>query len=1137
MSETKAKIDALAPLYRPDAEPSRHRVRSEREGEAAQVVPGRRRTTISIAQNLRSSVRSWRETDYPGASDTTRELLHHWFGRDHMLTLEDGSKIPFNYYFCQREAVETLIYVTEVWGADTLSRLVADFGGDEATTMSLGVNPEEDRWAKYAFKMATGTGKTKVMSLAIVWSYFHSLREPDSPMARHFVVIAPNLTVFERLKDDFKPSRGGRDIFDNDPLIPAAWRDEWNLTTVLQKEASGAATGGTLYLTNIHQLYAQASVRKSETQMYDWMGPNVSKAKALDTGEALRSRIIGNQRVMILNDEAHHLWDPDSAWNEAIATLHEGMIERGGGLVAQLDFSATPKDNAGRIFQHVICDTPLGEAVDAGIVKIPIIGKGRKWQPRASSDASETYQEQIMVGYERYKRSLTEWDKSGKKPLLFVMTQSTEEANQIADRLNTDELYKELNGRTINLHTRLKGKVKRVGGKNGHLEFVESEKDISDDDLKALRELSRKIDSDRNPYRCIVSVLMLREGWDVRNVTTIVPLRPYNSPANILPEQTLGRGLRRMTPAGTDLAVSEVVTVVEHPAFSSLYQEQLSQQGLQIEEVEIEDIPRTTVTVYPDKENKDVAALDIELPSLSGGYVRIPKVDISIDDIRQAFSKYQPLKLGTPRQDTVNYEGRHLFTNEVVERMKIKLPLLQNPIGALAYFRDELENITGLKNLHAVLTPLLETFLTEILFGENVDLFDERLLARLSNQDVREHIRATFVPLLQKRSTIISKREAAGDARRVRDWKPFQVTHSQNQPAIPAERTLFNLVPCNRELEVAMAQLLDTLEDVDAFCKNAGPQCLRVDYLTDKSRLSLYTPDFLVRLKDGSHVVVETKGRVDKDVPLKASAAVSWCKAASTKKREWSYLYVPESVFQQFSGDTLAELQGACATHLADLLEEHVSTQFSLPFGDVKSEAVDIASFIDPAKFDELPPRYQKGVTQALSIFGFLKTKGGSFSPSFNSLLGPIDEASRGLMIDFLGQDVPDDPDGINKFFSPDFTSVSDRAELDSLTKKCWELRQTIVDRKGSMPIGVLRWSLNYAKSNRPEFDGIIATVKNRFGPIATPEFVNLVKDINVFRNNYIAHQEMELDDVDEAREGLRTWVKGLYDIWKVHQN
>ena len=118
--------------------------------------------------------------------------------------------------------------------------------------------------------------------------------------------------------------------------------------------------------------------------------------------------------------------------------------------------------------------------------------------------------------------------------------------NQIASRLNADSAFSDLNGKTINLHTNLKGSVKRrnIGGQPIEV-FEENEKDINDEDLKAIRRISRELDRGDSPYSCIVSVLMLREGWDVRNVTTIVPLRPYSSKANILPEQTLGRGLRR----------------------------------------------------------------------------------------------------------------------------------------------------------------------------------------------------------------------------------------------------------------------------------------------------------------------------------------------------------------------------------------------------------------------------------------------------------------------------------------------------------------------------------------------------------------------------------------------------------------
>jgi type III restriction enzyme len=213
---------------------------------------------------------------------------------------------------------------------------------------------------------------------------------------------------------------------------------------------------------------------------------------------------------------------------------------------------------------------------------------------------------------------------------------SWEEPN--AHRVNTDELFKELNDKTINLHTNLKGKVKKtVKGASQKVVFVENEKEISDEDLKALRKLSRELDHNTSHYNCIVSVLMLREGWDVKNVTTIVPLRPYSSKANILPEQTLGRGLRRMTAPGQ---AHELVVVVEHKAFASLYQQELAQEGLPIEITDVDDIPKTTVSIFPDQAKKDVKALDISLPILTPEHKPIPKLEgLGIEDVKKAFKR------------------------------------------------------------------------------------------------------------------------------------------------------------------------------------------------------------------------------------------------------------------------------------------------------------------------------------------------------------------------------------------------------------------------------------------------------------------------------------------------------------------
>lgn len=1119
---------ALEPLFAPHEEPNFHRVRAEKPGESAKVVKGRRPSSITVANHLRSFLKAWRDSDYAGASDTTRELLFHWFEREHMVKTLDQTTIPFRYYFCQREAIEALIYLWEVRGLKTLSSIISEFGGEDRETAALGVNPNEDRWSKYAFKLATGTGKTKVMSLAIVWSYFHALRESDSEMARHFVVIAPNLTVFERLKEDF----GSGTIFDKDPLIPVAWRGDWNLSIALQGEAGGGATGGTLYLTNIHRLY-DTRKRKKEAETYEWMGPPVSKGTALDTGKALRERITAHDRVMVLNDEAHHLWDPGSAWNEAISYLHQEILNKtGGGLCTQLDFSATPKDNHGNIFQHVICDSPLGEAVDGGVVKIPIIGRGEGLSERPSKDASERFEQHLLMGYQRWLKSKEEWEKSGKKPLLFVMTEDTEAADQITRRLDKDSLFAELNGRTINLHTNLKGKIKWLGGrKKGYPVFVESDKEISEEDLRALRDLSRDLDSGKSPYQCIVSVLMLREGWDVRNVTTIVPLRPYTSKANILPEQTLGRGLRRITPTG---GAAELVTVVEHNAFVSLYQQELSQEGLPIEVVDIDKVPKSTVTIFPDNENKDINRLDLVLPAVSAGYTRTPKLqDLSIEDVRKEFARYKPLPLGSKRSEEIQYEGRHLFTNEIVEKMTIRLPLLESGVGAVSYYREELEHIAGLRGTHQTLAPLLETFINELLFEEKVTLFDPRLLSRLSDSDVREYIRATFVPLILARTTVEETRKLSGQGMPVSEWKPFQVTHSENHPAISALHTLFNLVPCNREFEVAMSQFLDHAPDVKAFCKNAGPQALRIDYLSQKGRLALYTPDFMARLNRREYVLIETKGREDRDVSLKARAAVAWCEAASNEEGKWTYLYVPQKVFEDLTDNKLKSLLRMCQPSLTHLLNETLDPQLSLPFGEpAPEEKSQISEFLSRDVFEELPSRYQKAVGQAVALFHFLKNKEDvSFAPVFTPLLGPLDEAARALILRKLRDDVPAERSKQHAFFHPDLTELP-TGEANFHTRQALNLERTLVAQNGLMPIGLLRWCLDYAGSTRRKVGGVFEVVRARFGELAQDDFLSAIDTIYSFRNEYVAHQDRELSDPELAKQALIQWTNTLYRIW-----
>ncbi len=739
---------------------------------------------------------------------------------------------------------------------------------------------------------------------------------------------------------------------------------------------------------DVHNLgrYERKKGGSREPETYDWMGPKVSKTSALDTSEALRQRISSHPRLMVLNDEAHHVWDADNAWNEAIGFLQETVRKRGGGLVSQLDFSATPRDDKGNIFRHVVCDTPLGEAVDAGIVKTPIIGHGEELVERAHEDAAYKYENHLTLGYKRWLKSKQEWEQSGKKALLFVMTENTDAADQIARRLNSDPAYSELNDKTINLHTNLKGKLKKRGrGATAYYEFIESEKDINDEDSRQLRKLSRELDNNTSRYSCIVSVLMLREGWDVRNVTTIIPLRPLTAKSKILPEQTLGRGLRRMTPPGKNEA-AELVAVVEHKSFTNLYKDELSQEGLPIAVVDVEQVPRTTVTIYPDGANKDLELLDLLIPRLSPGYRIQPELgELTFEELRTAFERdFGTLPLGEPQEREIKYEGRHLITDEVVERMSVKLELLKDGIGAVSFFREELEHAARIRGQHATLAPLVQRFLEEVLFKENVTLYDQRLIARLADADVREHMRATFIPLILAKITRKEERAKEQPPHSLSSWKPFQVTHSERRPAVEAKRTPFNLVPCNNELERSFANFSDFAADVDAFAKNTGPQALRIDYLNTEGRRTTYTPDFLVRNTKGHYYLVETKGRADRDVPAKARAAVEWCKAASTRKARWEYIYVPGELFEQVRRTSIDELKRACAPALVGLIRESESPQQVLPFdrSDEERVADQLRTFITETEFKQLPSRYRKALA---ARFIFIIKRRVSRSPRYFS--------------------------------------------------------------------------------------------------------------------------------------------------------
>ena len=824
-------------------------------------------TAAYLVSRLRQVVDGWRAQDYPGVSDTTRRLLNYWFFEDHRSP--DGK--PFGYYFCQRGAIETLIYCYEIVKARSFAKLMQDFGGSGGVYY----DPAADRFPRYVFKMATGSGKTKVMSLAMVWSYFHALKEANSPLAKTFLLIAPNVIVFERLKQDFADGKIFRG--DQDPLVPPEWASDWQMRVILQDEPAPATTLGTLYLTNVQRLYERKP--KEEVNPVEIMlGPKPKLEIKVSAGELI-DRILRHPDLIVLNDEAHHVHDEDLVWYQTIVNLHEELQSRGApGLVAQLDFSATPKTQQGKLFPQIIVDYPLAQAIQDGIVKQPILGEIGGPVQIPSTDASVRYRQWIDAGIAKWRDYWADLQKSGKKPVLFVMTEDTRSADDIRDYLET---LPDLSNHVLNIHTDKKGEITKK-------------------ELDAARQASREVDSDQNPYRAIVSVLMLREGWDVRNVVVIVPLRPYTAKANILPEQTLGRGLRRMTGPGSGF--EERVIVVEHDAFRDFWDKEIKEEGLEIERDRLENVRIDIKTIIVESTKLE---FDIEIPQLS------PVLSRSVAALRDLdLDKIPKRTISLPggyllKEDIIHYTGIHMLTREIVEEKDLLIPFPDQPEGVIAYFSQMILKEARMPGHFAELVPLVKEYIRTILFGHEVDLNSPTVLRRLSEPDARQIIITVFAQAINNLTIESHPVHIQGNLIKLSGTNAFPWT----KEIYPAHKTIFNLVACDSHYEAEFAAFLDGVPDVAAFAKNTEATHFAIEYLSSQGGVRYYYPDFIVRFVHGEMFLVETKGIEDIEVARKDARATKWCQDANALTRvSWHYIKVPESVFRSTTATTFEQL-------------------------------------------------------------------------------------------------------------------------------------------------------------------------------------------------------------------------------------
>lgn len=837
-----------------------------------------------LVPQLRRKVQEWRDSGYVGATQTSQSLLNWWFKTLHLSPQADGLMSEFQYYFAQREALETIIYLFDVVGVqDKYDLMRFDSSGAVYAKMF------DETWRRFVIKMATGSGKTKILSLALAWSFFHKLYEPESQLSRNFLVIAPNIIVLDRIYKDFQ----GLNIFFQDPVIPDNgidghnWRDDFQLTLHLQDDVRVTQSTGNIFLTNIHRVYSGDDVAPSETDEDStdyFLGSRPTKgdiASNVDLGMIVRDI----DELMVLNDEAHHIHDPSMAWFKSIEDIHNRLLLKGSALSLQIDVTATPKHSNGAIFVQTVADYPLVEAISQNVVKHPILpdsASREKLEVRQSAKFTEKFADYLNLGVIEWRKAYAEHEKIGKKAILFVMTDDTRNCDDVASYLEGN--FPDLKDAVLVIHTKSNG------------EISESTSGKSKEELDKLREQANSIDGLDSPYKAIVSVMVLKEGWDVRNVTTIVGLRAYSAPSGILPEQTLGRGLRKMYSG----EVEEYVSVVGTDAFME-FVESIQAEGVILERKAMGEgtKAKTPLVIEVDKENelKNLESLDIEIPIVTPRNYREYGNLQALEIHHMGHSKIEFKEFSEEEQRKIVF--KEITTEEVAHTTVLDLANDADYRSVIGYFAQVLMKDLRLVSGYDVLYGKVKGFIQEELFDRPVDLEDLNTLRNLSELVATRTVINTFRKAVND-LTVRDRGEASiSGYKSLRKTRPFVV---KDQAYLVPKKSVFNRIVGDSHFELLFARFLDDSEEVVSFAKNYLAVHFKLDYVNADGDISNYYPDFLVRLQNNRIVVIETKGIEDLDVPLKMKRLREWCQDMNYLQSDFQYdfVFVDQESFEKY---------------------------------------------------------------------------------------------------------------------------------------------------------------------------------------------------------------------------------------------
>lgn len=816
---------------------------------------------LEQVNRIRDRVRVWREGGYPGATQVTKALFEHWFDPERELR-------PF---FAQREAMETIAWLTEA-------------PSDKRVGIQVTKYEPYDRWA---IKLATGAGKTLVMGMTIAWSGLNKVaNRQDTRFADAFLVVAPNLTVKGRLTGDdgLLPSDPGS-VFQRFELIPGQF--------------AGGLGQIKVQVLNWHQLAPKEDPKRSVLRRGPESDSAFCRRALVDLGP--------KKRIMVLNDEAHHAWRPPPGLKVSGVEKDEVMeatvwinglerIHRDREIVRCVDFSATPMypgavggEKAWRPFEWVVSDFGLVDAIESGLVKVPRIPTDddagmsipkyrnlweyvKKALPKRGDDTDDAGHPLISYLSEvdgplkqlagAWLDTFTAWVGQGGReipPVMIVVCNETKMAEMlekhIAERGEATPWLLNKPGEpqvTVRIDSRLLADAE-----------ARDEGESAQDAAARLRELVATVGKPGQPgeqVRCLISVGMLSEGWDARNVTQILGLRAFQS--QLLCEQVVGRGLRRSD--YTDLSKPEFVDVYGVP-FQLLPFARAT--GVIVE-------PPQTTTV---RSLRDRAKLRIEFP-------RVEQIISDLGDVVSVdMDAIEPILVSSendPNATWVEFEvgspGKGIGGKTQDRQAAYENFRLQRLVFRLA--ADLVTDVN--KREQPWVFPQMARIVREVVaakvqFAPGVaderELCNLRYVAELRNRILaclRSEARDGLLPVLNQYDPI-------GDT---------TVNFQTAKPSEPTTKSHVSHVVYDSKLELEMARALEQDDCVVAYAKNER-LFFEIPYRW-QGTTGRYRPDFLIRLQNGVTLVAEGKGRKTERDDAKLTAARRW----TTAVNQWGQL-------------------------------------------------------------------------------------------------------------------------------------------------------------------------------------------------------------------------------------------------------